>query len=363
MNDVDYMKLAIDLANKTKGQTSPNPNVGSVVVKDGRIIGIGTHLKSGEDHAEVQALNMAGEQAENGTIFVTLEPCSHYGKTPPCAKRIIDEKIKRVVIGTLDPNPLVAGKGKKMLEDAGIEVRVGVLEEEAKLLIESFIKYITTGNPFITVKTAMTLDGKIATRTGSSRWITGEESRNFVHQLRHENDVIMVGIGTVLEDDPLLTVRTEEEGINPIRAVIDTNLRIPITSKIVVDDVASTWIFTTKHAPNSKIKELEKLGVKIIITTGDTKIPLQEVIEYLGKEKITSVLVEGGANLIGGLFDEKLIDKYIGFIAPKLIGGNSSPTCIGGNGIKNMSDAKKLMNCSFKNFGEDICVVGYFDWR
>lgn len=363
MNDLDYMQLAIDMAKKTKGQTSPNPNVGAVVVKEGRIVGIGTHLKAGEAHAEVQALNMAEELAEGSTVYVTLEPCSHYGKTSPCAKRIIEEKVKRVVIAVLDPNPLVAGQGKKMLEDAGIEVLVGILETEAKELIQSFIKYITTGIPYITVKTAMTLDGKIATSIGSSKWITGEASRQFVHQLRHENDVIMVGVGTVLADNPQLTVRTEEKGLNPLRVVIDTKLKTPLTANLVTDDAAPTWIFTTKHASKDKIKKMEQLGTRIIITTGESSVPMREVIEYLGKEKITSVLVEGGSKLIGSLFDEQLIDKYISFIAPKLVGGNDSPSCIGGEGIKKMQDAVELNNYSIEKYNDDICIVGYFDWR
>lgn len=359
MDDKYYMDLAIDLAKKTKGQTSPNPIVGAVVVNDGRIVGMGAHLRAGEAHAEVQALNMAGDLAENSTIYVTLEPCSHYGKTPPCAERIVSEKIKRVVVATLDPNPLVSGNGIELIEKAGIEVKIGVLEEEAKALNETFNKYITTRLPFVTVKTAMTLDGKIASHTGSSKWITGEKSRNYVHWLRHQHDAIMVGSGTLLKDNPSLNIRTEQKGINPIRVIIDTNLITPIDSKVIADNEASTWIFTTNNADESKIKELKNLGIQVIITSGTLKVPVKEVLKYLGEKQITSVFVEGGATIIGTLFDEELIDKYIGFIAPKLIGGRTSPSSIGGKGIEEMSKAVSLKNISIESFDEDICITGY----
>lgn len=358
MDDKFYMQLAIDLAAKTKGQTSPNPNVGAVVVKDGRIVGMGAHLKAGEGHAEVQAIKMAGANAKGSTIYVTLEPCSHYGKTPPCVELIVKEKIKIAVVATLDPNPLVSGRGIEMLEQAGIEVTVGVLEQEAQLLNESFNKYITTRLPFITVKTAMTLDGKIATHTGSSKWITGEAAREYVHRLRHENDAIMVGVGTILKDNPALTVRTEQAGINPIRIVIDSTLRTPVNANVIQDGQSPTWIFTTKQAELQKIEEYRRRGIEIIVTSGEQNLPMREVMSYLGEKQITSVLVEGGATLIGTLFDEQLIDKYIGFIAPKLVGGKA-PTSIGGKGIESMSDAVDLDRIEIKRFGSDICLIGY----
>lgn len=363
MNDQYYMQLAIDLAKRTKGQTSPNPVVGAVVVKDGRIVGMGAHLKAGEAHAEVQALNMAGNLAEGSTIYVTLEPCSHFGKTPPCANRIVAEKVTRVVVATVDPNPLVSGNGLAILEKAGIEVTVGVLEAEAKKLNESFNKYITTRMPFVTVKTAMTLDGKIATYTGSSRWITGEKAREYVHNLRHEYDAIMVGVSTVLKDNPALTVRTEQAGLNPTRIVIDTYLKTPLDAKLVTDNEAKTWIFTTNNADINKIRDLEAKGIKVVVTTGDKNVPLKEVFKILGENQMTSVLVEGGSALVGTLLDERLIDKYIAFIAPKIVGGNSSPTSIGGKGIELMSDAVNLTNISFEQFGQDICITGYPEYK
>jgi len=359
VDDQYYMQLALDLARRTKGQTSPNPVVGAVVVKDGRIIGMGAHLKAGEPHAEVHALNMAGTEAENSTLYVTLEPCSHHGKTPPCAGRIIKEKVKRVVVGSVDPNPLVSGNGVNLLSEAGIEVTVGVLEKEAKQINEFFNKYITTRLPFVTVKTAMTLDGKIATSTGDSRWITGESSRNYVHELRHQYDAILVGIGTVLKDNPALTVRTKQRGINPIRVVIDTHLNIPNEAKLITDQEAPTWIFTTKQANVEKVAKLRDKGIEVILTSGKDSIPMKEVLQYLGKKQITSVFVEGGASIIGSLFDEQLVDKYIGFIAPKIIGGLDAKTTIGGKGLDLMSKATQLNQIEIKQFEQDLCIVGY----
>lgn len=359
MNDRDYMKIALDLAKGTKGQTSPNPVVGAVIVNQGRIVGMGAHLKAGQPHAEVHALNMAGSLAKNSTLYVTLEPCSHFGRTPPCAERIVAEQVKRVVVATLDPNPLVSGMGIDLLEKAGIEVTVGVLEQEAKQLNESFNKYITTRMPFVTVKTAMTLDGKIATYTGSSKWITGEKSRAYVHQLRHEHDAIMVGIGTILKDNPSLTVRTEVEGLNPIRIVVDSKLRIPLDAKVVIDGKAPTWIFTTNQVSEQKINELTKMGIQVIVTKGEESVLLQEVLQYLGKNHVTSVFVEGGSTLTGSLFDHGLIDKYIGFIAPKLVGGFQSLTSIGGEGKTMMTQAVPLTNISIQQFEDDFCITGY----
>ncbi len=359
MDDKFYMELAIDLAKKTKGQTSPNPIVGAVVVNNGEIVGMGAHLKAGEAHAEVQALNMAGSLAKNSTVYVTLEPCSHFGKTPPCAERIVKEKVKRVVVATLDPNPLVSGSGMDIIEKAGIEITVGVLEEQAKLLNESFNKYITTRLPFITVKTAMTLDGKIATYSGSSRWVTGEKSRAYVHKLRHEHDAIMIGIGTVLKDNPSLTVRTEQMGINPIRVIIDSQLNISNQANVIQDKQAPTWIFTTEGAPKEKTIELRNKGVEIIVTSGTGNVPLKEVFKYLGEKQITSVLVEGGPTIIGSLLDEQLVDKYIGFIAPKLIGGKDAPSVVAGNGLKDMGKAVYLTKRTVETFDDDICISGY----
>ena len=241
-----YMNLALENAHAMKGQTDPNPLVGSVIVNENRIVGIGTHLKAGEPHAEIHAIRMAGEKAKGGTIYVTLEPCSHFGRTGPCAVAIVEAGIKKVVIATLDPNPVVAGNGVKILEDAGIEVIVGVLEEESRKMNEVFNKFIVEQKPFITMKAGSTLDGKIATHTADSKWITSAEARNDVHVLRNENMAILVGVNTVIEDDPELTTRIPN-GRNPIRIILDSTLRIPLDSKVVTDGQAETWIFTANN--------------------------------------------------------------------------------------------------------------------
>ena len=363
LDDQFYMQLALELARGTKGQTSPNPQVGAVVVNQGRIVGMGAHLKAGEAHAEVQALNMAGNLAKGSTIYVTLEPCSHYGKTPPCAEKIIQEQVKRVVIASSDPNPLVSGRGISLIEQAGIEVATGVMASEAASINESFNKFITTGIPFVTVKTAMTLDGKIATHSGSSKWITGEPARNHVHQLRHEHDAIMVGIGTVLKDNPSLTVRGEQQGINPLRVIVDSKLAIPLTAKVLTDGEAPTWIFTTTSAEQGKIAQLTDLGVKVVVTRAALQVNLQEVLQHLGTEQVTSVFVEGGGTLIGSLFTEQLIDKYLCFLAPKLVGGRNAPTAIAGEGVSEMSAAVSLERITIRSFGEDYCITGYPNWK
>jgi diaminohydroxyphosphoribosylaminopyrimidine deaminase/5-amino-6-(5-phosphoribosylamino)uracil reductase len=240
-----WMRIALELAQATAGQTSPNPMVGAVVVKDNRLVGTGAHLQAGTPHAEVHALHMAGAEAEGSTIYVTLEPCNHYGRTPPCTEKIIASGVRRVVVGSGDPDILVAGKGIKRLREAGLEVVEGVLTAECLLLNEAYFHHRKTGLPFVTLKTATTLDGKIATDTGDSRWVTGAESRAYVHQLRHEQDAILVGIGTVLADDPVLTTRLSDGGLHPTRIILDSKLRISLTSKLVDTRIASTWIFTT----------------------------------------------------------------------------------------------------------------------
>ncbi|MGZ4107522.1 MAG: bifunctional diaminohydroxyphosphoribosylaminopyrimidine deaminase/5-amino-6-(5-phosphoribosylamino)uracil reductase RibD, partial [Tumebacillaceae bacterium] len=265
MNDQQYMQFALDIASQAKGRTNPNPLVGAVIVKDGRIVGFGAHLKAGEPHAEVHAFRMAGDAAEGATLYVTLEPCSHHGKTPPCADLVVRSKVKRVVVAMQDPNPLVAGRGTTRIREAGIEVEVGVLEAQAKRLNERFIYNITTTLPFVVLKTAMTLDGKIATSTNDSRWITGPQAREAVHRLRDEVDGILVGIGTVLADDPELTTRLPEGGgKNPTRVILDSKLRIEEAAKVLDTSVAPTWIVTGPDVDEQKKQRLLARGVEII---------------------------------------------------------------------------------------------------
>lgn len=360
-----YMKLALELAKKGIGRVHPNPMVGAVIVKDGKILGQGYHKKCGEGHAEVNAFKDAEEKNENvegAEMYVTLEPCSHFGKTPPCADKIIEKKISKVFIGTLDPNPLVAGRGVKKLKDAGIYVEYGILESECYKLNEVFMKYIVKKEPFVVMKTGMSLDGKIATYSGESKWITEERSREDVHNLRNELTGIMVGINTVLKDNPQLTCRVNG-GRNPIRIIVDSNLKIPMDCKIVnTAKEVETIIATTDKANLDKINSLEDKGVKIIVVPSKNgKVNLKELMTILGKLKIDSILLEGGGTLNFSALEEGIVDKVKIYIAPKIIGGKDSKTPIEGKGIDNLKDAFKITNLSVSTIGEDILVEGYVE--
>ncbi|MEI3336183.1 MAG: bifunctional diaminohydroxyphosphoribosylaminopyrimidine deaminase/5-amino-6-(5-phosphoribosylamino)uracil reductase RibD [Clostridium sp.] len=361
----EYMKLALELAKKGIGRVHPNPMVGAVIVKDGKILGQGYHKKCGEGHAEVNAFKDAEEKNENvegAEMYVTLEPCSHFGKTPPCADKIIEKKISKVFIGTLDPNPLVAGRGVKKLKDAGIYVEYGILESECYKLNEVFMKYIVKKEPFVVMKTGMSLDGKIATYSGESKWITEEKSRENVHNLRNELTGIMVGINTVLKDNPQLTCRVNG-GRNPIRIIVDSTLKIPIDCKIVnTAKEVETIIATTDKANLDKINSLEDKGVKIIVVPSKNgKVNLKELMTILGKLKIDSILLEGGGTLNFSALEEGIVDKVKIYIAPKIIGGKDSKTPIEGKGIDNLKDAFKITNLSVSTIGEDILVEGYVE--
>jgi diaminohydroxyphosphoribosylaminopyrimidine deaminase / 5-amino-6-(5-phosphoribosylamino)uracil reductase len=356
MNDLYYMKLAIQLSQGTLGQTSPNPIVGSVVVNNGEIVGLGAHLKAGTEHAEVHAIKMAGDRAIGATIYVTLEPCSHHGKTPPCADLIIKNKLKRVVIASLDPNPLVAGRGVAKLRNANIEVEVGVLEEEACELNKIFFHYIKTKKPYVTLKTATSLDGKIATSTGESKWITGAVAREDVQQLRHEHDAILVGVGTVLADDPSLTTRRIVGGKNPIRIILDHQLRTPLLSKVITDGQAETWIITGNAPPRSRQIELSQLGIKVISLKTDL-IGIEELLSVLGERGITSLFVEGGSKVNDSFLQYRFINQVITYIAPKLIGGKEAPTSFSGTGFANLADALQLSIKEVKQLGDDLKIV------
>lgn len=354
MNDEQYMKLALELAKTTTGQTSPNPMVGAVVVKKGEVVGVGAHLKSGTAHAEVHALQMAGENAKGATLYVTLEPCSHYGKTPPCADLIIAKKIKKVVIATADPNPQVAGRGIEKLRKAGIEVKVGLLAEEAAELNKFFFHFMKTKRPYVTIKTAMTLDGKIATTTGDSQWITGEEARKDVHYDRHKHDAILVGVGTVVADNPRLTTRLPNGGKNPIRIILDSKLKTPLESNVTNVQEAPTWIFTTNEADEKKKEQLLERGVRVFVLQ---QLEIKEVLKTLGKENVMSVYVEGGATVNGSLLKERAFNQLITYISPKLVGGEMAPTSFGGDGIKKLTEAVRLQIRSVEKVGDDIKVI------
>ena len=353
-----FMAEALKIARNAEGRTSPNPMVGAVIVKNGRIIAEGWHRKAGTPHAEIHALNMAGELAKNSTMYVTLEPCSHFGRTPPCANRIVDAGVKKVVIAMTDPNPLVAGKGIEILKSAGIEVEVGILEDDARRLNEVFLKYITKKIPFVTAKFACTLDGKISTVTGESQWISCEESRNFVHRLRDVNDGILVGVGTILADNPSLTTRIDN-GKNPVRIVVDSLARTPINSKFLNDGAAKNIIAVTENAPADKISALQNLGAEIIFCGNSQQVDLKILMAELARREITSVLLEGGGTLNFSMFRAGLIDKVFAFVAPKIIGGKNALTPVEGAGVEKLSDAVQLENLTAEKIGTDILICGY----
>lgn len=362
MNKHNYMKRALELASKGMGSVNPNPLVGAVIVKDGKIIGEGYHEEFGKAHAEVNAFLHATEDVEGAEMYVTLEPCSHYGKTPPCALKIIEKKIKKVYISQLDPNPLVHLNGVRMLEDAGIEVEYGILEEEAKKQNEIFLKYIQTKIPYVALKYAMTLDGKIATSTGDSKWITNEKSRRFVHDLRHAYQAILVGVGTVLADNPKLNTRRDEPSRNPIRIIIDPHLEIPLDAYVITSaHEQRTMIYTSLEANQAKIDTLKDKGVHVFQLKAQPYFDLTELLKHVGEQKIDSILVEGGAHMLGSFLDQKVADKAYVFIAPKMIGSKDAKTPIAGHGVLYMKDAYQLNHVTTMTFDEDIMIEGYFN--
>ena len=360
--DEKYMRLAMQLAGNAIGRTSPNPLVGAVIVKDNRVVGCGWHRKAGTPHAEVHALNKAGELAQGADVYVTLEPCAHYGKTPPCAKALVEAKVKNVYGGLLDVNPKVAGKGFKILEDAGIHVEYGFLQDELRKQNEVFFKWIEHKKPFIVLKAAMTLDGKIATATGQSKWITNETSRAYGYKLRDIYDGIMVGINTVIEDNPMLTARVDG-GKNPIRIVVDSSLKIDINANVVQDKSAKTIIATTDKANKDKILKLQAQDVDVIVVDKDKndKVDIEKLLDILGQQNICSILVEGGATLSGSFVAKKLVDKVDFFIAPKIVGGKEAKTPVAGTGMLNLQEALALKDIQIEKLEEDILIIGRVD--
>lgn len=360
--DEKYMRLAMQLAGNAIGRTSPNPLVGAVIVKDNRVVGCGWHRKAGTPHAEVHALNQAGELAQGADVYVTLEPCAHYGKTPPCAKALVEAKVKNVYGGLLDVNPKVAGKGFKILEDAGIHVEYGFLQDELRKQNEVFFKWIEHKKPFIVLKAAMTLDGKIATATGQSKWITNETSRAYGYKLRDIYDGIMVGINTVIEDNPMLTARVDG-GKNPIRIVVDSSLKIDINANLVQDKSAKTIVATTDKADKDKILKLQAQDVDVIVVDKDKndKVDIEKLLDILGQQNICSILVEGGATLSGSFVAKKLVDKVYFFIAPKIIGGKEAKTPVAGTGILNLQEALALKDIQIEKLEEDVLIIGRVD--
>ena len=359
MTDQNYMLQAIQLAKQGEGWTNPNPRVGAVIVKNGRIIGKGYHKKCGELHAERNAIASLTESAEGATIYVTLEPCCHYGKTPPCTEAIIEQKIKRVVIGSRDPNPKVSGKGIKMLQEAGIEVIEDFMREECDRLNPVFFHYITTKTPYVVMKYAMTLDGKIATKTGASKWITGEAARAEVQHMRHRYMGIMAGIGTVLADDPMLNVRVEGWK-SPIRILCDSGLRIPLDGQIVKSAGKYRTIVAYADSENTeaKRKRLHEMGVETICCPDENnQVDLKKLMKYLGEEGIDSILLEGGGTLNDSALRAGIVQEVQAFIAPKLFGGMNSKTPVEGIGVRFPSEAVKLKCTDICQIGEDIRIT------
>ncbi len=360
---MDYMDRALSLAKLALVHASPNPSVGAVIVKDGLIVGEGYTQPPGSSHAEVVALQQAGEKARGATMYVTLEPCCHYGRTPPCTKAIIEAGIAEVHLSIIDPNLQVCGRGKAELEAAGIKTHVGEHEETAQELNEAYIKFVATGLPFVLAKFAMSLDGKIATKTGDSKWISGEQSRRYVHSLRSQVGAIMVGVDTIIKDDPQLTARAGLEGgqleKQPLRVVVDSTGRTPPSAR-VLHLPGKTLIATTKEIEPAKAKVLAQAGAEILkLPSKGGLVDLQELLQVLGKRQVISLMVEGGAAVFGSLFEQGLVDKVLVFIAPIIIGGEQAKNPVEGKGVEKLSQATNLTGMKVVKVGNDILVSGY----
>ena len=363
MDDIAFMQAALELAARGRGFTSPNPMVGAVVVKQGRVVGRGYHHAAGQAHAEVNALLEAGGSARGATLYVTLEPCNHQGRTPPCTDRVIEAGIRRVVVAMEDPNPDVAGGGIPRLKEAGLKVDVGVCAREALALNEAFVKFVRTKRPFVILKCAATLDGRIATRTGDARWVSSEESRCYVHRLRHAVDGIMVGIGTVRCDDPSLTARLPDmKGRDPIRIILDTRLTIPEEAKVLrLESESDTIIVSGENAEPFRRDALMARGAQVIATPldGDGRIDLNALMRHLGAIQITSLLIEGGAKVIASALSARIVDKINFFYAPKILGGDDGVPICRGPGPERMDGCLAVERLGVHRFGPDVMIEGY----
>jgi diaminohydroxyphosphoribosylaminopyrimidine deaminase/5-amino-6-(5-phosphoribosylamino)uracil reductase len=362
-----YMERALSLARLAMGYTSPNPAVGAVVVKDGLAVGMGYTQPAGSEHAEVMALRQAGDKAQGATMYVTLEPCSHYGRTPPCTQAIINAGISEVYISLLDPNPVVAGRGVGRLNEGGVKTHIGICQQEAYEINEAYIKHITTGLPFVVAKFAMSLDGKIATKTGDSKWITKEETRKYAHALRYTVDAIMVGVNTIVADNPRLTAKCcgGRGGIGkmqPLRLVVDSKGKVPLNAHIF-EPPGGVLLAVAAPFDSGKRKKFVEKGAEILeLPAREGSVDIVELLKLLGKREIITVLVEGGGKLLGSLFDHRLVDKVLAFISPVIIGGREAVS-VGGDGIDNIAKALRLSKVGIKSFGDDILVSGYVEKR
>ena len=355
-DDEYYMQLALRLALKAKGKTFPNPLVGALVVKGDKIIGQGFHASAGFAHAEIIALDQAGGKAKGATLYVTLEPCAHTGRTPPCVNRIIQSGVREVVVGMIDPNPLNNGQGIMLLKQSNIKIKVGILADKLGKINEGFVKYITTGLPFVTVKVAQSLDGRIATYCGDSKWITSDKSRAYAHRIRKNYDAIMVGVNTVRRDNPRLNAWFSKK--QPVKVIVDSNLSTPENANIFADN-SQVIIVTLPSRPGQETDNRKRLFEKAKVIEVKEKfgqINLRDALKKLSRLRITNIIVEGGGTLIGSLFDEKLVDKVLFFISPKIIGGKDAVSSVMGKGVKRVDQAIKLHDIKFKRFGQELLV-------
>ncbi len=357
MDDRRYMRRALELAARARGRTAPNPMVGAVVVSGGELVGEGWHHRAGEAHAEVNAFRAAGSAARGGTLYVTLEPCCHWGRTPPCTDAVLASGVRRVVVAMPDPFPKVDGGGLRILREAGLEVEVGLLEAEARELNRAYLKAVQSGLPWVTLKMAVSLDGRIATRTGDSRWITGPAARRHVHRLRDWNDAVLTGIGTVRADDPELTARNPGAR-NPLRVVVDARADTPLDSRLVRSARAVPTLLAT--GPGSDVLPYEAAGLAVErVPAPDGRIALEPLLRRLVQRDVHSVLCEAGGELAGSLLDGGLVDEVAWFIAPLVIGGRLAPAAVGGTGAARMADALRLQGVRTRRFGADLAIFGY----
>jgi len=349
-----YMEIALKIAEKGEGNVSPNPLVGCIIVKRGKIVGKGYHKQYGGEHAEINAIKNAGKKVANATLYINLEPCSHWGKTPPCTEKIVEAGVREVIIGMYDPNPLV--EGFKELKFRGIKTKIGILDKEAKKLNEFYVKYMRSKRPFVILKVAMTMDGKIATKTGNSKYITGKDARRHVHKLRSEVDAVMVGINTVLKDNPKLTPRLAQ-GRDPMKVVIDTELKMPLKCNLMKHP-SKLIIATTNKAPKKKINKFYQKGIDVIVlNVKKGLVDLKDLMKQLGKKEIASVMIEGGSQLNSSAIKERIADKLLIFTAPKLIGNGLG--AVGNLGVTKIDKAVKLKNIEMKKVGKDILLEAY----
>ena len=364
MDDRHFMNMALDLAAKGQGFTSPNPMVGAVVVKDDQVVGRGYHKIAGGSHAEVNALEAAGEFAKGATLYVTLEPCNHTGRTPPCTRKILELGVARVVAAMKDPNPIVAGNGAEFLEQNGVQVTTGVCEAQAQKLNEAFIKYVCTGRPFVMAKCAATLDGRIATRTGDSRWVTGESARRYVHQLRHRTDAIMVGINTIRNDDPSLTTRLPgSQGSDPARVILDTHLTISPDARVLQQESAAPTILVAGlPVAENKKRAFEKSGAQVLeVALKNDLIDMNALMEQLGAMELTSLLIEGGSRVLASAFNRAVVDKVFFFYAPKILGGDDGVPICSGPGAELMGECIGIRDIAVHRLGDDVLIEGYVE--